>query len=63
MTKKDYIAIARALRDIPRTANKVELTEVVSALCAEFKIDNGRFDADRFRDAVFGNFQGMRGLK
>lgn len=42
MTKKDYIAIAHAIRD---TGGSVPLVE---ALCVVFHEDNDRFDRERF---------------
>lgn len=52
MTKKDYIAIALALRAVPCTSGRVELTDVVAAVSRVFKADNDKFDAYRFQDAV-----------
>ena len=63
MTKKDYIAIARALKNAPLMDSRlfvggfsdrkfIELPDVVAALATVFKQDNSKFDADRFKDAV-----------
>ena len=48
MTRKDYVAIAKALSDV-EFDNKLV---VVNALCRVFKKDNPRFNADRFIEAV-----------
>jgi hypothetical protein len=48
MTKKDYIAIAMALANVPKTARQ----RAVNALCPVFKADNPRFDEARFRAAA-----------
>lgn len=45
MTKKDYIAIAKAMR-LARTVK-----EVVDELCVVFKHDNPNFDPQRFKEA------------
>ena len=50
MTRKDYIAIAKALSNVEfSTFSK---GRVIDALCDVFQDDNPRFDADRFKEAV-----------
>jgi hypothetical protein len=50
MTRKDYVAIARALSNVEfSTFSK---GRVLDALCDVFKQDNPRFNADRFIQAV-----------
>jgi len=50
MTRKDYIAIAKALSNVEfSTFSK---GRVIDALCDVFQDDNPRFDADRFRNAI-----------
>ncbi len=59
MTKKDYVALAAALKDArarvassasPQVRLGIELVE--QHLVAALHADNSRFDADRFRQAA-----------
>lgn len=58
MTKKDYILLEESLRD-HSPANDVLMqfqlgyAHAVYAIAAALKTDNGRFDMQRFTDAVF----------
>ena len=56
MTRKDYIRLARALA-FCRPPEEAKYTEyhtwkkTVDALCIELRLENERFDTDRFVDA------------
>jgi hypothetical protein len=60
MSKKDYIEIARILREeivqFPTAkAYRLPLARILSdRLCSYFLEDNPNFDPERFRAAVFG---------
>lgn len=68
MTKKDYIAIARAFnarfdmaQHIQGTANRVtHYEEIATSLADVFAVDNPRFDRQRFLNACRGNWQHSR---
>lgn len=45
MTKKDYVILARAVKE---AKNK---KEVIENLCKELAKDNDRFNTDRFKEA------------
>ncbi len=49
MTRKDYVAIARAIALVRGDCDG--LVPLVEELCAIFKADNPRFDKDRFISA------------
>ena len=55
MTRKDYIAIAKAL-NVTLTARQPNLTffDAVYTLCEVMQRDNPRFDRERFLAAVKG---------
>lgn len=49
MSKKDYVAIAEILRDVPmRSETRAQL---VSRFCTMLADDNPRFNPSRFREA------------
>lgn len=56
MTRKDYTAFARVLRDQyerqDTTAARLAIEEVARDMARVFKADNGRFDRERFLDAA-----------
>lgn len=55
MTKKDYIKLAKVLKDsISEEGDGLELDRLVIRIADMFKEDNPRFDYDRFHDAVYG---------
>ena len=58
MTRKDYRAIAGAIRKSAEQVAEHEMEypicEVVNRLCEVLRYDNPRFDADRFRGACYG---------
>ncbi len=47
MTRKDYIAIAKAI-----AGGNFDREALVNRLCQVFKEDNPRFDAERFKKAA-----------
>ncbi|MBC8225915.1 MAG: hypothetical protein H8E74_02075 [Gammaproteobacteria bacterium] len=47
MSKKDYIAIAKVIRDHMKNPDD----DLISELCRIFAETNNRFDSDRFRRA------------
>jgi len=51
MTKKDYIAIAKAIRENDMDSGLLLTEPFIDALCKIFKDDNPRFDIARFRRA------------
>lgn len=51
MTRKDYIAIAAALKAANQQPGGSTLTNAVLTLCDHLEADNGRFDKDRFMEA------------
>ena len=59
MTRKDYIKIARIIKD--NTNKKLEVCntlnkrEVIDELCIMFKQDNNNFDNYRFIDACYND--------
>ena len=59
MTRKDYIKIARIIKD--NTNKKLEMCntlnkrEVIDELCIMFKQDNNNFDNYRFIDACYND--------
>jgi len=52
MTKKDYIAIAKAIKGLD--ASKGNKERFLEALLPVFLADNPRFDAQRFANAALG---------
>ena len=58
MTRKDYIAIAGAIRKSAEQVAEHEMEypicEVVNRLCEVLRYDNPRFNADKFRKACYG---------
>ena len=56
MTRKDYIKLAaylsEALDDVTAGEQLVGFAAAVSGIASALKSDNGRFDADKFIDAV-----------
>ena len=58
MTRKDYIAIAGAIRKSAERVAEHEmeypLCEVVNRICEVLHNDNPRFDAAKFRKACYG---------
>jgi len=52
MTKKDYIAIAKAIKDLDAT--KASKHKFVEALASVMLADNPRFDIQRFANASLG---------
>lgn len=55
MSKKDYIEMAKILRDFRQNNNvSVEaFKELVDSVASMFKRDNQSFDKDRFLEAVY----------
>uniref|UniRef100_A0A6M3LM50 Uncharacterized protein n=1 Tax=viral metagenome TaxID=1070528 RepID=A0A6M3LM50_9ZZZZ len=58
MTKKDYIQIAKALKEVHKTtpadASAMHTFDrVVSRLVDMLQADNGRFDRDKFANAIY----------
>ena len=51
MSKKDYIAIAGAIRQSHNIAAYSRLSLLTDKLCDIFKADNPLFDAGKFREA------------
>jgi len=51
MTKKDYIAIAKALKNLD--FDKETKEKIADVLSEVFKRDNPRFDNERFHKAIF----------
>lgn len=56
MTRKDYIAISKAINETlnaePRTSDQLSITaDLVFALATALKADNAFFDRQRFLDA------------
>jgi hypothetical protein len=57
MTRKDYIKIAKIIKD--NTSKKLEICNalnkrgVISELCIVFKEDNNNFDNNRFINACY----------
>ena len=47
MRKKDYVAIAKVIRENLKSPNE----DLVSELCRIFSETNDSFDSDRFREA------------
>ena len=62
MTKKDYIAIAGAIRKSAEQVAEHEmeypLCEVVNRLCDVLRWHNPRFNAAKFREACYGDWNG-----
>ena len=58
MTRKDYIAIAKAVNHTRNIAYEFNATNaLINALCDVFRYDNPRFDAAKFRAVCY---QGAR---
>jgi len=59
MTKKDYKLIAKAFNDAdksaPNNAVKSGVYLVFSYLCDILKVDNEKFNKEKFFDAVYNN--------
>ena len=55
MTSKHYILIADAIKDNECCANCVDKPSLIHDLINVFKVDNVRFDADRFKAYVNEN--------
>lgn len=57
MTRKDYIAIADAIRTSAEDAETVEMFKsiITARIARVFMADNSRFDDARFRKAVYHN--------
>jgi hypothetical protein len=63
MSKKDYIEIARILKEANQslqafsqrtTSGQMVVNDITRELCELFLKDNPNFDPERFRAAVFG---------
>jgi len=55
MSRKDYRAIAKALRELKKTSPIPQgWDNIIDQLSAVFKKDNPRFSYDRFRDYIDG---------
>jgi hypothetical protein len=51
MTRKDYVEVARILKENSSAVSD----EMLNDFIAMFRKDNERFDATRFRNAVIGD--------
>ena len=54
MTRKDYIAIAETLRDLPQTV-RILPEQIAYAISEAFERDNPRFDREHFLAVVRGD--------
>jgi hypothetical protein len=58
MTKKDYIKVAdiiKGINNLPEHFSNEDVRDyIIEAMSTMFKLDNSRFDADRFKSAVNG---------
>ena len=55
MTRKDYILLANAISNSTLQLMKTHIlkSELVYKLCDDLKLDNDRFDRDKFIDACY----------
>lgn len=51
MSKKDYKKIAIELQKL--SMRGIDISEILDIICPIFKADNDRFDAVKFREAVY----------
>ena len=59
MTRKDYILIARIIKDntiLNDDKPIIKKNALISALCVIFKIDNKLFDSRKFRSACITTY-------
>jgi hypothetical protein len=59
MTRKDYLELAKIMRNLreyiePRTREGRGFDEAVSQMLEWLELDNPRFDSSRFEQAIYG---------